>query len=321
MIRVALVGSGGMGTVHYMNYKHIDQVEVVGLVGTSKAAAEKAEAWNIPLFNTISEMCEQIEVDVIDVCTPTYVHKDHVTEALNNNKHVICEKPLALTSEDAKAMFTLAKEKNKHLYVAQVVQFMRQTQVLRELVQNETYGKPLDATFHRLSAKPNWGSDSWMFDKSKAGLIPFDLHIHDLDLIVSLFGIPTHVNVQKTQGLLSVPEHYRFIYNYDGLNVIGEAAWYNALIPFTAKWTVYFEKAYVVNDGGQLIAYLSDGDPVVYDVEEVHKIETGINVPPTEMYLTQLKHFIDCIREDIDSPLVSEQQVIETIKILESISA
>ena len=320
MLKIGIVGLGGMGTVHHMNYKHIPDVTVVACVGTTDSDVAKAKSWGLPIYNSIEEMVNNNDVDIIDICTPTFLHKEHVEQALNLEKHVICEKPLSLKSGDAKYLFDLAKKKKKHLYVAHVVQFMKQTEVLRRLVKDGTYGKPLDAVFHRLSAKPNWGSGSWMFDKSKAGLIPYDLHIHDLDLIVSLFGKPNKVDVQETNGLLDFTEHYRFLYSYDGLNVVGEAAWFNANIPFTAKWTVYFEKGFLVNSGNELILYPSDGDPVVYDIEETHKIETGINVPPTEMYLTELKHFIACILKDVDSPIVTEKQVISTLEILESIS-
>ncbi|NLY73250.1 MAG: Gfo/Idh/MocA family oxidoreductase [Tissierellia bacterium] len=319
MLRVALVGTGGMGTVHYMNYKHIEEVEVVALVGGSEKSRKKAQQWGLPLYDSIGELCEGEEIDVVDICSPTFLHYEHVLKALECGKYVICEKPLALSSKEAKILFEKARQVGKQLYVAQVVQFMRQTAVLRELVEKKTFGRALDGVFERLSAKPSWGSDSWMFDRKKAGLIPFDLHIHDLDLMVSLFGKPREFRVYKSQSELSFPEHFRFIYDYDGLNLVGEAGWLNANMPFRVRWRVYFERAYVVSEEGQLIAYPADGQPIVYNVEEKELIETGINVPPTEMYLTQLRHFIDCIKLDIPSPIVKEEQVISTLEILENI--
>lgn len=320
MLEIGLVGLGGMGTVHYMNFKHIKNVKVVAVVGTTRSDKEKAKLWNLPIYQSISDMCINHNVDVIDICTPTFLHYEHITESLLNDKTVICEKPMTLSSKKAKELFSLAEKRDKKIYVGHVVQFMKQTEVLRDIVKDGTFGKPLDAVFERLSAKPNWGSDSWMFDKEKAGLIPFDLHIHDLDLIISLFGKPKKIQTFKTQSLLKFPEHYRFLYEYDNLNVVGEAAWFNAQIPFTARWRIYFEKGYLDNDGKQLIAYPESGDPIIYDVEEKHKIETGINVPPTEMYLNELKHFVDCIIKDIYSPYISKKQIIETIEILETIS-
>lgn len=317
MIKIGIVGLGGMGTVHYMNYKHIDGVEVVAVVGASESDIQKSKEWGLPIFDTISKLCEMHDVDVIDICTPTFLHFTHVEEALINNRNVICEKPLTLKSELARELFELAKEKNKHIYVAHVVQFMKQTEILRDLVENQTYGKPLDAYFERLSARPQWGTGSWMFDKDKAGLIPYDLHIHDLDVIVSLFKTPKEMTYTKSQGILDFPEQYRFSYKYDNLNVVAEAAWFNAQIPFTARWRVYFERGYLVNTGDSLILYPEEGEPIEYDIEERIKIETGINVPATGMYLAELEHFIDCIRKDVDTPYVSQEQIIDVLGVLE----
>lgn len=317
MIKIGLVGLGGMGTVHYSNYQHIEGVEVVAVVGASESDILKAKEWNLPIYDTISKLCEHHKVDVIDICTPTFLHYKHVEEALINDVNVICEKPLTLKSEMAKELFELAEDKKKHIYVAHVVQFMKQTEILRDLVKTKKYGKVLDAYFERLSARPQWGTGSWMFDKDKAGLIPYDLHIHDLDLIVSLFGKPLTVSHTSTQGLLDFPEQYRFNYSYKGLNVVGEAAWFNANIPFTARWRVYFEKAYLVNDGNTLILYPDEGEALHFDIEEKVKIETGINVPPTGMYLAELQHFIDCVREDRDSEFVTQQQIISVLEVLE----
>ncbi|HLV49817.1 MAG TPA: Gfo/Idh/MocA family oxidoreductase, partial [Erysipelothrix sp.] len=165
-----------------------------------------------------------------------------------------------------------------------------------------------------------WLTGSWLFDKEKAGLIPFDLHIHDLDVIVSLFGQPESFDFMSSQGVSDFPEHFRFIYKYSNTNVVAEAAWFNAEIPFTARWRVYFEKGYVVNDGETLVAYPDQGDPIVYDVEEKIKIETGINVPPTGMYYAELKHFINCIENEKPSSRVTAEQVVTVLEILEDVS-
>ena len=74
-------------------------------------------------------------------------------ESLSLGKTTIVEKPCALTRADAEAMFALAEEKGVNLYVAQVLQFTREVEVLRKLVREGTYGRPLDAGFQRLSAR------------------------------------------------------------------------------------------------------------------------------------------------------------------------
>ena len=109
---------------------------------------------------------------------------------------------------------------------------------------------------------PRWAVGGWLFDKSKSGLLPFDLHIHDLDVIVSLFGKPESFTVNSCKGRdKTYAEHLRIDYNYGDKHVNGEAAWFNADSPWTARWRVYFENALVINDGTTMTAYSFDAPP------------------------------------------------------------
>ena len=116
-------------------------------------------------------------------------------------------------------------------------------------------------------------------------------------------------------------ELYRWEYRCGGVNVAAEAAWLNASIPFTAQWRVYFERAAVICDGQTVTAYPCGEEPVTFDTEDPVKIPTGINVPPTGWYLRELGHFLDCVREDADSPLVPEARVLAVLDILERTGA
>ncbi len=316
-LRIGIVGSGGMGRVHFLNWKAVEGAEVVALCGNPKVAAE----WNVPGYKSISEMAASVELDVIDICTPTFLHHDQVIESLKLGKDVICEKPIALSYADAKEMLDTALSCGKNLYIAQVLQYTKEIQALHHLVKTEEYGKVLDATFQRLSACPRWASDGWLFEKKKSGLLPFDLHIHDLDVIVSLFGMPDSFTASTCQGRgKSYPEHLRVNYRFGDLNVVGEAAWYNADIPWTARWSVYFENAVVIHNGTSMIAYQFDKEPRFFDIKDEVEISTGINVPPCGWYYNELKHFAECIREGKPTPNVSREQLLTVMEILEEIS-
>lgn len=241
---------------------------MVGLVTGSSFGREKAAAWGVPAFDTIQDLVERTGAQVVDVCTPTYRHKDHVTQALEAGAHVIVEKPCAL--------------------------------------------------FQRLSARPDWAQGGWLFDRQKSGLVPFDLHIHDLDVIASLFGVPEETECRCCKGGEgSFPELYRWEYRCGGVNVAAEAGWLSASIPFTAVWRVYFERGAVIYDGEHVTAYPYGGEMVVFDTEEKVKIPTGINVPPTGWYLRELGHFLDCVRRDEDSGLVPKERVLAVLELLE----
>ncbi len=322
MIRIAIVGTGGMGTVHYHNYAHIPGCQVAALVGITEQSRQSAAEWGLPLYPDIASMARAQSVDVVDVCTPTFMHKEHVTQALSLGLHAITEKPVALRAQDAREMFDLAERQGKLLLVAQVLQFTKEIEILRGLVRGGEYGKPLDAHFERLAAAPRWSQNGWLFDREKSGLLPFDLHIHDLDIIVSLFGRPERVSFTSCGGAdKAYKEHYRFLYGYPTLNVSAEAAWFNADFPFTARWRVYFEQAVLVNEAGSLTAYAFDHPPRVFDTADEIQIPTGINLPPTGMFYRELSHFVDCIRRGEPSERVGREQIMTVIELLEEMSA
>ena len=321
VVKIGLVGAGGMGKVHYANYQEIAGAEVVAVVDAAPSAVETAKQWGLPLFKTITEMNAAVEVDMVDICTPTFLHHDMVMESLNCGKDTICEKPIALHYADAKEMLDTAQSKGLHLYVAQVLQFTKEVEILHRIVESGELGKPLDAEFERLSACPNWALGGWLFDKNKSGLLYYDLHIHDLDVIVSVFGKPDSYRYTSCRGEgKTYPEQIRIDYDFGGTHVVGEAAWFNADIPWTARWRVYFENGMLINDDKGLISYQFGREPIKYDTHDEVMISTGINVPPCGWYYNELVHFVDCHRKDIDTPRVSREQLLTVMQLLEEMS-
>lgn len=319
-LKIGLVGTGGMGQVHYANWKAVEGAEVTAVCGTSEGAKAAAEQWGIPCYGTIAEMAAS-GINVVDICTPTYLHHDFVMESLTLGLDTICEKPIALSYQDAKQMLDTAEQHSCHLYIGQVLQFTKEIQILHRLVKSGEYGKVLDASFERLSAVPRWAKGGWLFDREKSGLLPYDLHIHDLDVIVSLFDKPEGFNVSTSRGQgRSYAEQLRIDYNYGDKHVLAEAAWYHADSPWTARWRVYFENALVVNDGTTLTAYPYDAPPVVFDTKDEVEISTGINVPPCGWFYNELTHFASCIRAHAPSELVSREQLLTVMEILEEVA-
>lgn len=320
MFKIGVVGVGGMGTVHLSNYAHMDSCKVIALCDTTAAAEEKAKELSVPLYKDITDMLQNENMDIVDICTPTFLHKEHVMKSLNAGKHVICEKPLTLKYADAVEMMDAAEENGVRLFVGQVLQYSPEANILRSLVKSEEYGKVMDASFLRLSACPRWVKNGWLFNKELSGHLPFDLHIHDIDLIVSLFGPPQDFSFTSCgrQGI-GYKEHYRFNYKYPDKSIMAEAAWYNAEIPFTATWRVYFENAVVENNGENVIAYQFDNPPRVFDTKEKLLIPTGINIPPTGMFFNELTDFINKIKSG-DKGCERREEVLTVIKILEEIN-
>ena len=318
-MNIILVGLGGMGTVHYHSYLHVPGAKVAAAVAVSDQEKEKAARWGISVYPSITEACQCTDAQMVDICVPTFLHKQLVLESLANRRHTLVEKPIALHKKDAEEMFKAAAQHGVQLYVAQVLQFTREVEILRDIVQKRTLGAPLDACFERLSARPAWSQGSWLMDKEKSGLIPYDLHVHDLDVIVSAFGIPVKADYTVCRDEKDpIPAQYRFAYGFaGGLHVSAEAAWFHAPIPFTARWRVYFEKGMLIYDDKGLICYHQDGSIIPYDISEPVKIPTGINLPPTGMFLRELTHFAHCAQNGIASDRVPKEQVLAVLDVLE----
>ena len=318
-MNILLVGLGGMAQCHYMNYQHIPEAHVTACVGRSDTDHAAAQAWGLPLFESITQACQNTDVDLVDVCAPTYLHRTLALEAIEAGKHVICEKPMALSRADAAAMYEAAERKGVQLYAAQVLQFTREVDALRTVVRNARYGKPLDACFERLTACPNWSRNSWLLDPEKSGLVPYDLHIHDLDVIVSIFGKPSTMSCTRCKGSGDAPsEQFRFAYGYaNGMTICAEAAWFNAAIPFTARWRVYFERGMLICDHNGVIGYDANGKKTVFDVSEPFLVDCGINLGKSGWFLRELTHILACARLGRPSPLVPREQVLDVLEILD----
>ena len=316
MNRILLVGFGGMGHVHYVNIQRMDNAEIVGITGTEhdRKAAEKT---GLPFFLSITEGIQKLSPDAVDITTPTFLHKLHVMEALECGVDVICEKPLALSASDAAEIYRTAEDKGLRVFPALVMRYTKEFSVLSSLIHNGEYGKLIKADFHRLSPMPEWTAGNWLFDKDKSGLIPFDLHIHDLDMIYALFGEPECIDSYAPVDMKTgFPCYYSIEYGYENLSVHAEAGWLRTSMPFTSGWRMIFEKAVAVNEDGRISIYpekkeMQDLTPH-YDIV----ISTGINVPPTGWYYEEIKHIISEM-DGSEKAKISRDEAVGVLRIAE----
>ena len=305
MIRTLLVGYGGMGKVHYANTAALESAEIVGIVGTERDR-EEAEKTGLPFFLTISEGMKALSADVIDITTPTFLHKDHAIEALREKADVIVEKPLALSAEDARKIYQAADKAGKKVYPAYVMRYTKEYDVLSSLVREGRYGNVAEASFWRLSEMPGWVDGSWLFDRDKSGLIPFDLHIHDLDMIISLFGNFSSFDEYSPLSPDGMKHFYSIAYDYGSFRVTAEAGWLRGKIPFSSGWRLIMEHGVAVYDGNRITLYSEDGEN---DLTPSYSriVSTGINVPPTGWYYEELREIYAAISEGSDGRVKKEE--------------
>ena len=319
MIKVGLVGIGGMGGVHYNAYKNIKNAEVVAVADVRvDMAKEKCEGDNVRIYATLDELLQNEKVDMIDICTPSYLHTAMAERALLAGCHVLSEKPMSISSKDTTRVIETAKKMGKSFMTAHVVRFMNPYKYLASVIESGELGKPVHFDMQRLSHTPEWSWEDWMRDTDKSGGTPIDLSIHDIDFIYSIFGEPKSVN-----GVYKKLENNNdyIVSNlvYDGFSVTATGAWYNANIPFNANFFAVFENGFVKLTGGNVY---KNGELVDLQTEAAAISEnTGINISGVDGYAGEIEYFVDCITRGVEPVKVTPESSEGSVKLVERILA
>lgn len=315
MKKVALVGIGGMGGGHFSCYGSIENAEVIAVADVrTEMAKEKVNNGNIHIYGSLDELLENETPDIIDICTPSYMHRDMSIKCLEKGFHVLCEKPMSLNSEDTAAIIAAAEKSGKLFMTAHVVRFMTPYMYLKKVIDSKELGELLRLDMKRISEVPLWNWESWMMDLDKSGGTPMDLSIHDIDFIQYVLGEPKAVS-----GVYyKLKNNNDFIESqlvYDNCIVSAEAGWYNYKLPFNASFNAIFEN-------GQL--ELKDGK--VYKNSEEIQLETGeisdntgINISGTDGYGAEIRYFIRCVENGTKPELVTPESSQNSIRLVERI--
>lgn len=198
MVIVGIVGAGFMGTTHAKAYTNIPNVKVKYVVDQDGERSQRlASEIGAQALTSITQLLADRETDLVDITLPTPLHPIMAISALEAGKHVVVEKPIALTTEEADRMLTVARDSGRLLKVAHVLHFLPEYAAIHTIVTSGRLGKPRLGHAYRLSNMPQWAE---LFrDPCKTGGAVLDLQIHDIDFLNWLFGCPLSVYSQGWQ--------------------------------------------------------------------------------------------------------------------------
>jgi len=322
-VKVGIVGMGFMGGMHFDAYAANPRARVVAIadidpkklrpdgapVGNIPGGAKKRDFSGVRTFRRLDDMLEFPGLDVVDIALPTYLHPEHVLKALEAGKHVICEKPMALTAREAEKMVSAARKAGKLLLVGQCIRFWPAYEKAVEIVKSGRYGRVVSARFIRLSPRPGWAWRNWILDPRKSGSAALDLHIHDSDFILHLFGKPKSVTSRACGPTRGTLEHIVSLYDYGpDLLVTAEGAWeYPPGFPFEMSFTIAMERA--------TLACTPD---LVLRLHPAQGRSRTIRVPKGDGWTRELKHFVDCIARNEESDVVTPESALESVRLVEA---
>lgn len=201
-MRVGIVGAGTMGQAHAAAWKNLASMgaELAGIQSArGRSAGALAGQYGVRHYEDYAALLE--DVDVVDLCVPTDVHKELTLRAAQAGKHVICEKPIALTLEDGRAMIDACEKAGVRLFIGHVLRFVPEYASAQAVVASGQIGKPAVIRLTRASYQPRKAADNWFVDEVRSGGMILDLMIHDYDYARWLAGNVTRVYARSARAL------------------------------------------------------------------------------------------------------------------------
>lgn len=319
MLRVGLIGCGYMGTMHANCYKNIPNVEVTAYADIRKECAEElAKGTDAAIYGDGYELIENADVDVIDICLPTFLHAPYALKAMEKVNYLFVEKPVALTATEGEALIEQSKKTGCKVQVGQVIRFWDEYVELRKIIESNEYGCVVNANFRRISPRPTWGWENWLLDASLSGGAAQDLHIHDVDYVLSLFGKPEkYYAIKNTLGEKN--SYANVVMQYLDFAVSVEGTWdLPSVYPFQASFRVVFEKAVVELNAGKFMLYTEEGAKEI----EIEKTEVagdgfeGGNISDLGGYYNELVYFCERAQREENIEQATLVQGVTSLKFL-----
>jgi len=282
-IKVGIIGCGKIAQVrHIPEYAVNPHAEVYGFYDINQARAEElAKKYGGKAFASYEALLADPEIEAVSVCAANHAHAEISIAALKAGKHVLCEKPMAISLEECEAMVAAARESGKYLMIGQNQRLAKAHSKAKELIEQGVIGKVL--TFRTIfghGGPETWsvdpGKNVWFFDKTKAAMGAMaDLGIHKTDMIQYVLG----TKIVKTQAVLTTLDKRDATGSLIGVddNAICIYQMENGVIgTMTASWTYYAAEdntTVIYGTKGELRLY----DDPKYSVQQINADGTRID--------------------------------------------
>jgi predicted dehydrogenase len=320
ILRIGLVGVGAAAQVnHIPALRKVEDLELVALCDRDpEKVARVAQKFQVPRsYTRFEEMLSDDEVDAIDICTPNFQHAPMAMAALEAGKHVLCERPLARSAEEAAAMVKAAKKNDRLLMCAVQHRFREDAQLLRKFVQNGDLGDLFLAKAGWLRQRTEWDSDEWRRQRREAGGgVVLDLGFQMLDQALWIMGSPKVESVtasvhRRTKGEVE-----------DSATAFLRLA-SGATLSLELTWGLLMERDFAY------VNLFGTGGAALLNPLRIHKGMHGtlVNVTPTmptpgnqfkRSVEAQIAHFAESLRKN-GRPMGSAEEILPVMELMDAI--
>ena len=198
---IGIVGAGNIGSRHARFWSQVPEARVMAVADTHTGAAENLAATysDALAYSDATELIANPDVTIVHVCVPTHLHTEIALAAARAGKHILCEKPMALTLADCDAIIAATVQENVKLSVGHVTRFFPDYALAKQQVEEGAVGTPAIARTRRAGAFPR---SAWFADTEQSGGVIADLVVHDLDWLQWCLGpvVRVFAKVAKSPG-------------------------------------------------------------------------------------------------------------------------
>jgi UDP-N-acetyl-2-amino-2-deoxyglucuronate dehydrogenase len=189
-IKFAVIGYGNIGKRHVHHIMANPDAELVGICDLQTEKITSEELKSIPVFSDHVDMLKQVDAEVINVCTPNYLHSVHTVEALKTGRHVVCEKPMATSSAECQRMIEAAEKMDKTIFVVKQNRYNEPVQQVKKLLNEKALGAIYFVNINCFWNRNEYyyNESSWRGKKRDDGGCLFTQFSHFIDILYYLFG-------------------------------------------------------------------------------------------------------------------------------------
>jgi predicted dehydrogenase len=192
LVRVGAIGCGGFGLFALQHFTQVPGVVLVGIAGTHRPAALATIArFGVENVEDVEALIRRDDIDLIYIATPPFLHYAQALAALQAGKHVIVEKPLALSVAQADELVAAAGKQDRLLIANLMQRYNPLYEAVRKLVETKVLGEVLHGTFENYASDENLAADHWFWEREKSGGIFIEHGVHFFDLFAGWLGAGT----------------------------------------------------------------------------------------------------------------------------------
>lgn len=308
-----------MADVHLAAWKLVNSAEVVTVADrTLEKATKLASKYSIEASKDLYKVFQRPDIDAVDICTPTYLHREHVELAAENGKHILLEKPIATNLTDARKIIHASSKGGIKLQVAHVLRYFSEYRKIRDLVVDGAIGEPKQARAARRGSIPDWAS--WYKEPEKSGGVTIDLAIHDVDFLrwcLADEAKSVYAREVRIRREYVVNDHVFILIRFrKGAVAHVEASWSQPkTAPFTMTFEIFGNKGMLCYDNRAAvpITVIKDEGMEIYNPDTL-QYSPGTLPFPVDPYLREIQDFVESLITD-RAPNIPAEEAIKSLEI------